>query len=286
MDTVWVISSDIKAGLAPGLQHASNEPWPGSLISCLWEGVHVTMLHSPHINPWSALDGAERTVQPDVAATEMDSRDAWCSLTHASSSPRFLSACWPVVLGFRLEHFSVSLWNQTIWRNWMCVVTFIYGCVWSMKIPISIKKSIDSSFSSNLSSLSMYKNLGKMTADALWLNIRWQKIFNNVLWSVKKIVKKLRIFKRLPKSHVNYFIYKKNLTSLFTFKHLHLKLTPRNVIYSWNSKSWIFCFWSLTLKWTRIFFGFESLLAKLEINYDSKCSISHTKYFFRPTVFN
>ena len=48
-----------------------------------------------------------------------------------------------------------------------------------------IKKFIDSSFSSNLSSLSLYKNLGKMTADALWLNIRWQKIFNNVLW--KKI---------------------------------------------------------------------------------------------------
>ena len=72
-----------------------------------------------------------------------------------------------------------------------------------------IKKFIDSSFSSNLSSLSLYKNLGKMTADALWLNIRWQKIFNNVLWSVKKIVKKLRIFKGLPKSHLNYFIYKK-----------------------------------------------------------------------------
>ena len=57
------------------------------------QGVHVTMLHSPPINPWSALDGAERTVQPDVAATEMDSRDAWCSLTHAGSGPRFLSAC-------------------------------------------------------------------------------------------------------------------------------------------------------------------------------------------------
>ena len=87
------------------LQHASNEPWPGSqpscaeLISCMF---NVTMLHSPPINPWSALDGVKRMEPGTVQlGSQMPQRwtplptlpHAWCSLTScqapaiASSKP-------------------------------------------------------------------------------------------------------------------------------------------------------------------------------------------------------
>ena len=124
VDTVWVISRKTR----PRLHHASNEPWPGSqpscaeLISCMF---NVTMLHSPPINPWSALDGVKRMegLSSSAARCHRDGLPSPLCLMpdaawlHAKLQPSLPLSLWAAALGLRLEHYSVSLSNKNIGRK-------------------------------------------------------------------------------------------------------------------------------------------------------------------------
>ena len=125
---VWTQFEWYQGRPRPRLHHASNEPWPGSqpscaeLISCMF---NVTMLHSPPINPWSALDGVKRMegLSSSAARCHRDGLPSPLCLMpdaawlHAKLQPSLPLSLWAAALGLRLEHYSVSLSNKNIGRK-------------------------------------------------------------------------------------------------------------------------------------------------------------------------
>ena len=128
-----LVSSDIKEGLAPGLQHASNEPWPGSLLSCLWEGgsacYHVTLSSNQSLisSGWSGADCPARCCcyRDGLQRCLMQPDSCWLRPS--------LPLCLSLPVGPPL---SDSDWNISVFPyetkilGGMCVVTFIYGCTY------------------------------------------------------------------------------------------------------------------------------------------------------------